>query len=125
MITSPIALDPSNQLTPLAASDLGSLVPISQITAEVQRYGTFASVLNSAKSISTEYGAYTNSRVQPPYLGVPSYVVILGNVPLSSFAHGGSPNAPLAGPVGVNYDYYIVVNADTGSLIASFDEPHS
>jgi hypothetical protein len=74
----------------------------------------------SASSIRTEWAGFTNARVSPPYNAVPSFVVILHDVPLSSFAHGGAPGPLSSLSSAAAYDYYIVIDAVSGAGIASF-----
>lgn len=121
-LVGPVTLDPANTLDVMPLLPKGTLQPIATLDAELERLGTFDPIIQAASSVTTEWALYTNSKITPPYLQVPSYVVILKDVPLKTFAHGGVPGLSLASPPNVEYDYYVIINGVTAQIIASFDE---
>jgi hypothetical protein len=116
-----VRLDPENTLDPYTAAEARSDAPIGTLVKQVTNGGTFSDVISAASSASSEFALYTHIVGLPHLFRTPVFVAIFRNVPFSAFAHGGMPGEALSNENTV-FTYYVVVDAHSGRLLASFDE---
>jgi hypothetical protein len=128
-LESAVSLDGFDSLAPFPATALSANQSTASLAAQVTGTPDFTAALSSASSVTTEFALFTHKGAIPVFDATPAYVVVLHNVPLDAFEHGGS-DAMESEPTtvsasNVQYTYYIVVNSQTAQLLASFDEVSS